>query len=31
MLLNLERLLGQAAAEAQRDLDINTPIVPSKC
>jgi hypothetical protein len=31
MLQNLERLLDQAAAEAQRDLDLNTPIVPGKC
>jgi hypothetical protein len=30
MLQSLERLLSQAAADAQRDLDLNTPIVPTK-
>jgi hypothetical protein len=31
MLQSLERLLSQAAADAQRDLDLNTPIAPTKC
>ncbi len=31
MLQNLERLLSQAAADAQRDLELSTPIAPSKC
>jgi len=31
MLQSLERLLDQAAVDAQRDLDLNAPIAPTKC